>query len=45
LDVQELALFIRGRLNKGLYCGRKGKRYTIEVVAIAEKLLPDGFKG
>jgi hypothetical protein len=45
LDVQEPALFIRGHLNKGLYCGRKGKRYTMEVVVIAEKLPPDGFEG
>ena len=44
LDVQELALFLRDRLNKGLYCRYKGKEYIIEVVIIAEKLLLDSFK-
>jgi hypothetical protein len=44
LDVQEPALFLRGRLNEGLYCRRKGKRYATEVVTTAEKLLPDGFE-
>ena len=29
---------------KGLYCGRKGKRYMMEVVIIAEKLPLDGLK-
>jgi hypothetical protein len=43
--VQELALFLRDRLHKGPYYGCKGKRYAIEVVIIAEKLLPDSFKG
>ena len=32
-------------LTNGLYSGRKGKRYAIEVVIIAEKVPPDGFKG
>jgi hypothetical protein len=45
LDVQEPALFLRGRLNKGLYYRRKGKGYATEVVTIAEKLPPDGFEG
>jgi hypothetical protein len=44
LDVQESALFLRDRLYKGLYCGRKGKRYAMEVVTIVEKLPPDGLK-
>jgi hypothetical protein len=44
LDIQELALFLRGYLYKGLYRGRKGKRYAIEVVIIAEKLLLDNLK-
>ena len=43
-DIQELALFLRDRLHKGLYCGRKGKRYATEVVS-NEKLLPNGFEG
>jgi hypothetical protein len=38
LEVQEPALFLRGRLDEGLYCGRKGKRYATEVVTTAEKL-------
>ena len=44
MDIQESALFLRDRLHEGLYCGRKGKEYATEVVTIAEKLLPDGFK-
>ena len=36
--------FSSGRLNEGPYRGRKGKRYTTEVVTI-EKLLLDGFEG
>ena len=32
LDVQESALFLRGSLNKGLYCVHKDKGYAIEVV-------------
>jgi hypothetical protein len=44
LDVQEPALFLRGRLHEGLYRGRKGKRYAMEVVTTAEKLPPDGFE-
>ena len=43
-DVQELALFFRDRLYKGLYCGRKGKRYMMEVVIIAEKLPLDDLE-
>jgi hypothetical protein len=44
LDVQEPALFLRGRLHEGLYCGRKGKRYAMEVVTTAEKLPPDDLE-
>ena len=44
LDVQEPALFLRDRLHEGLYCGRKGKRYAMEVVTIAEKLPPDNLE-
>jgi hypothetical protein len=44
LDVQESALVLRDRLHKGLYCGRKGKRYTTEVVTTAEKLPLDNLK-
>ena len=43
-DVQESALFLRGRLHEGLYCGRKGKRYAIEVITIAKKLPLDDLK-
>ena len=35
---------LRGRLNKGLYCGYKGKEYAMEVVIIAEKLLLDDLE-
>ena len=44
LDVQESALFLRDCLHEGLYCGRKGKGYTMEVVIIAEKLPLDDLK-
>jgi hypothetical protein len=44
LDVQEPVLFLKDRLNKGLYCRYKDKGYATEVVT-AEKLLPDGFEG
>ena len=44
MDVQELALFLRDCLHKGLYCGRKGKRYATEVVITAEKLPLDDFE-
>ena len=44
LDVREPVLFLRDRLHEGLYCRRKGKIYTTEVVTI-EKLLLDGFEG
>jgi hypothetical protein len=44
LDVQESALFLRDRLHEGLYCGRKGKRYAMEVVTTAEKLPPDDLE-
>ena len=37
-------LFLRGRLHEGLYCGRKGKRYAMEVVIIAKKLPLDNLK-
>jgi len=44
LDVQESALFLRDRLHEGPYCGRKGKRYAMEVVITAEKLLLDNLE-
>ena len=44
LDVQESALFLRDRLHEGLYCGRKGKRYAMEVVTTAEKLPLDDLE-
>ena len=44
MDIQEPALFLRGRLHEGLYCGRKGKRYAMEVVTTAEKLPPDDLE-
>jgi hypothetical protein len=44
LDMQEPALFLRGRLHEGLYYGYKGKRYTTEVVT-TEKLPPDDLEG
>ena len=44
MDVQELALFLRDRLYKGLYYGLKGKRYAIEVVIAAKKLLLGNLK-
>jgi len=44
LDIQEPALFFRGRLNEGLHCGRKGKGYITEVVITAKKLLLDDLK-
>jgi len=44
LDIQELALFLRGCLDEGLCCGHKGKGYATEVVIIAEKLPPDNTK-
>ena len=37
-------LFLRDCLYKGLYCGRKGKRYVMEVVIIAEKLPLDDLE-
>ena len=37
-------LFLRDRLYKGLYYRRKGKRYIIEVVIIAKKLLLDNLE-
>ena len=43
-DIQELALFLRDRLHEGLYCGREGKRYAMEVVTIAEKLPLDDLE-
>jgi hypothetical protein len=42
--MQEPALFLKGRLHKGLYYGYKGKGYTMEVVT-TEKLPPDDLKG
>ena len=44
MDVQEPVLFLRSRLNEGLYYGYKGKGYATEVVIIAEKLLPDNLE-
>ena len=44
MGVQEPALFLRGRLYKGLYYRYKGKGYATEVV-ITEKLPLDGLKG
>ena len=44
MDIQEPALFLRGRLHEGLYCGRKGKRYVMEVVTTAKKLPLDDLK-
>ena len=43
-NVQEPALFLRGRLNEGLYYRHKGKEYAMEVVTTAEKLQPDNLK-
>ena len=44
LDVQELALFLKDHLYKRLYCGRKGKRYAMEVITTAKKLPLDNLK-
>ena len=44
MDVQEPALFLRGRLNKGLYYRYKGKGYATEAVTIAKKLPPDNLE-
>ena len=44
MDIQTPALFLKSHFYKGLYCGRKGKRYAIEVVIIAKKLLLDNLK-
>ena len=44
MDVQESALFLRDCLHEGLYCGHKGKRYAMEVVATAEKLPLDDLE-
>ena len=44
LDVQESALFLRDRLHERLYCGRKDKRYVMEIVTTAEKLPPDDLE-
>jgi hypothetical protein len=44
LDAQEPALFLRDRLPEGLYCGRKGRRYTMKAVITAEKLPPDDLE-
>ena len=40
----ELALFLRGRFYKGLYCGYKGKGYITEVVIIIKRLPPNNIK-
>ena len=42
--MQELALFLRGRLYKGLYYRYKGKGYATEVVT-TKKLPLDDLKG
>ena len=44
MDIQELALLLRGRLHEGLYCGYKGKGYATEVVTITERLPPNDIK-
>ena len=45
MDIQEPALLFKGGLNKGLYCGRKGKGYATEVVTTTtEKLPPDNIE-
>ena len=44
MDVQEPALFHRGRLNEGLHCGYKGKGYATEVVTTAKKLPSDDLE-
>ena len=44
MDVQELALFLRGCLNEGLYYGRKSKGYVTEVVIATEKLPLDDLE-
>ena len=44
MDVQESVLFLRGRLNEGLYYGHKSKGYATEVVTATEKLPPDDPK-
>ena len=44
MDVQEPALFLRGRLNKRLYYRHKGKGYATEAVTTAEKLPLDDPK-
>jgi len=38
------SVFFRGCFNKGLYYKYKGKKYTMEIVIITEKLLLDSFK-
>ena len=40
----ELALFLRGRLHEGLYCGYKGKGYATEVVIVTKRLSPNDIK-
>ena len=44
MDIQKPALFLKSHFYKGLYCGRKGKRYAIEVITIAKKLPLDDLK-
>jgi hypothetical protein len=39
-----VSAFFRDRLHEGLYCGRKGKRYAMEVVTTAEKLSLDDLE-
>ena len=44
LDVQEPVLFLKNRLNKGLYYKYKSKGYIIKVVTVTKKLPLDDFK-
>jgi len=37
-------LFLRGRLNKGLHCGYKGKGHITEAVITTKKLTLDNIK-
>jgi len=39
LDVREPALFLRDRLNEGLYCGHKGKGYATEAKRRASRTM------
>ena len=39
LDIREPALFLRDRLNEGLYYGHKGKGYTTEAKRRASRTI------